>query len=466
MFDVMPGIERAANEKSNALAQDPELISDFITESREHLASIESQLLALEQHPDDRESIQSIFRGFHTIKGLAGFLEFAAIQAVAHEVETLLDLARNGKLAFTTAVIDVVLASVDYLRGEVGRVERALRGGERETSIDNQALLVAVRDLLGQALEAAAAPAPAGRATASSSLSHSLGDLSQAISGREPTEQEGGVIPALEAKSEKQAQAGDTRSVKVDIAKLDHLLGVVGEMVIAQSMIRHDAEMEKVSTSRLLRNFSQLESITERIQKAAMSMRMVRVGVLFQKMGRLVRDLSRKHSKQVDFETSGDDTELDRTIVEELSDPLMHMVRNAIDHGIEAPEARRAAGKNPAAKLLLSAFHQAGDICIQISDDGRGLNKEKILAKARQEGLIEASQHPSDNEMFNLILEPGFSTADQVTHLSGRGVGMDVVHTKVQRLRGRIDIQSIEGQGTTFILTLPVTLAGQREYPT
>ena len=178
--------------------------------------------------------------------------------------------------------------------------------------------------------------------------------MSQAISGHEPTEQEIGVKPAPEAKSEKRARAGDTRSVKVDIAKLDYLLDMVGEMVIAQSMIRHDPEIEKVSTPRLLRNFSQLESIAERIQKTAMSMRVVPVRVLFQKMARLVRDLSRKHRKQVDFETSGDDTELDRNIVEELSDPLMHMVRNAIDHGIEAPEARRAAGKNPAAKLLCS----------------------------------------------------------------------------------------------------------------
>ena len=230
-------------------------------------------------------------------------------------------------------------------------------------------------------------------------------------------------------------------------------------MVIAQSMIRHDPEIEKVSTPRLLRNFSQLESIAERIQKTAMSMRVVPVRVLFQKMARLVRDLSRKHFKQVDFETSGDDTELDRNIVEELSDPLMHMVRNAIDHGIETPEARRAAGKNPAAKVLLRAFHQAGHISIQVSDDGRGLNKEKILAKARQKGLIDASQRPSDNEIFTLILEPGFSTADQITDISGRGVGMDVVRKKVQQLRGRIDIQSIEGQGTTFILTLPITLA-------
>jgi len=368
-------------------------------------------------------------------------------------VESL--IARNGKLTFTPAFIDVVLASVDYLSGELGRVERALRGGKREASNDNQALLVAVRDLLGQALEAAAAPAPAGRTTAN--VSQTLGDLSQAMSGFEAPEQEIEAKPAVEAKSEKRAQAGETRAVKVDTAKLDYLVDMVGEMVIAESMIRHNPEIAKVNTPKLLRNFSQLESIMDQIQKTAMSMRRVQVGVLFQKMARLVRDLSRKHFKQVDFETSGDDTELDRNIVEELSDPLMHMVRNAIDHGIETPEARRAAGKNPAAKLFLRASNEAGHICIQISDDGRGLNKEKILAKARQEGLIEAPQHPSDKEIFNLILEPGFSTADQVTHISGRGVGMDVVHKRVQQLRGRIDIQSVEGQGTTFILTLPVT---------
>jgi two-component system, chemotaxis family, sensor kinase CheA len=172
-----------------------------------------------------------------------------------------------------------------------------------------------------------------------------------------------------------------------------------------------------------------------------------------------VRDLSRKHRKLVDFETFGEDTELDRNIVEELADPLMHMVRNAIDHGIETPEERRAAGKTPNARVLLRAFHQAGHISIEVSDDGRGLNKDKIVAKACEKGLIESTDHLSDAEIFNLIFEPGFSTADQVTDISGRGVGMDVVRRKIQQLRGRVEIQSSPGSGSTFLMKLPLTLA-------
>ena len=236
-------------------------------------------------------------------------------------------------------------------------------------------------------------------------------------------------------------------------------MDMVGEMVIAESMVRHSPELGGLTNSKLLRSLAQLGRITNEVQKTAMSMRMVPVGTLFQKMARLVRDLSRKHNKQVDLQTAGEDTELDRNIVEELADPLMHMVRNAIDHGIETPDVRREAGKNPVARVTLRAFHQAGYISIEISDDGRGLNRDKIVAKAREKGLIESPDHLSDNEIFNLIFEPGFSTADKVTDISGRGVGMDVVRKKIQQLRGRVEIQSVAGQGTTFLLKLPLTLA-------
>jgi two-component system, chemotaxis family, sensor kinase CheA len=247
--------------------------------------------------------------------------------------------------------------------------------------------------------------------------------------------------------------------VRVETTKLDYLLDMVGEMVISQSLIRHNPNLEAVHDSRLQGELSQLARITGEVQRTTMSMRMIPVGQLFQRTARVVRDLSRKAGKQVELETSGDDTELDKTIAEELADPLMHMVRNAIDHGIETAESRAASGKPPAARVRLAAYHQGGQIVLEIADDGRGLDQEKILNRARQRGLIPDGTQLSESEIYHLIFEPGFSTAEKVTDISGRGVGMDVVRRHVQKLRGRIDIQSQQGAGTTFFLKLPLTLA-------
>ena len=230
--------------------------------------------------------------------------------------------------------------------------------------------------------------------------------------------------------------------MRIETTKLDYLVDMVGEMMIAQSLVRHDPDLKELNRPRLARNLSQLARITQELQKTAMSMRMTHIGSLFQKMARLVRDLSRKSKKRVQFETRGEETELDRHLVEELADPLMHMIRNSLDHGIESPADRKKTGKSETGKLRLSACHQAGNIVIEISDDGRGLDRERIRRKAIERGLITADVQMSDNEIYNLIFQPGFSTAEQVTDISGRGVGMDVVRKKVSKLRGRIDIQS------------------------
>ncbi len=245
-----------------------------------------------------------------------------------------------------------------------------------------------------------------------------------------------------------EARPAGARSIKVETAKLDYLVDMVGEMVISQSLVRHDPDLATGLKPRLARNLSQLARITDDIQRTAMSMRMIPVGQLFQKTSRLVRDLSRKAGKQVELELAGEETELDRNIVEELADPLMHMVRNSVDHGIETPEERIEAGKPAQAHVTLKAGHQAGHIVIQISDDGRGLQREKILRKAREKNLIEAGASDlPDSEIFALIFHPGFSTADKITDVSGRGVGMDVVRKQVQKLRGRVDVISKAGRG-------------------
>jgi two-component system chemotaxis sensor kinase CheA len=413
-----------------ALNQDPELIADFIMESREHLSGVETQLLALEQDSGNKEAINAIFRGFHTIKGLAGFLDFPAIQRFAHEVETLLDLARNGKLPVDSRMVDIILQSADHMN----RCLLGIEAGKESTS-SAEPLIARIHNV-GQAL----------------SPVQSANDLAQlAVAVAEP--------PAPIPPATTQEPASTPRSVKVDTGKLDALVDMVGELVIAQSMIRHDPDMAGLHSSRLTRNLAQLTRITSDVQRVAMAMRMHPVGQLFQRMARLVRDLSKKSGKQVHLELSGEDTELDRNMVEELSDPLMHMVRNAVDHGAEPPEDRIAAGKDGTASLELKAWHQGGFINIGISDDGRGLVREKILKKARERGLTAGGDGLSDQEVFGFIFEPGFSTAEQVTDVSGRGVGMDVARRQIVKLRGRIEIASTPGLGTTFTLKLPLTLA-------
>jgi two-component system chemotaxis sensor kinase CheA len=265
--------------------------------------------------------------------------------------------------------------------------------------------------------------------------------------------------PGVPAAAARPGRRSDAMAVKVDTAKLDYLVDMAGEMVIAESLVRHDPDLKTIKSQRLQRNVAQLMRITAELQRTAMAMRLVPIGPLFRRMARLVRDLSRQFGKQVEMETEGEDIELDRTIVEELADPLMHMVRNSLDHGIESPQERLGKGKGSPARLVLRAHHQAGQVVIEIADDGRGLDREKIVAKAVQRGLIESGSGLTDNEIHNLIFEPGFSTAAQVTSVSGRGVGMDVVRRHIEKLRGRIEIRSQPGVGTSFLLKLPLTLA-------
>ena len=266
-------------------------------------------------------------------------------------------------------------------------------------------------------------------------------------------------MPEPEAKIEPKKASSIERVIKVDTNKLDFLVDMIGELVIAQSMVRHDGNLNSISNPKLQRNLSQLARITGEVQKTAMALRMVPIGQLFQRSVRLVRDLARKAGKKAELELFGEETELDRTIVADLADPLMHMIRNSVDHGLEMPDVREKNGKNPVGRVTLKAYHQASHIVIEVSDDGRGLDRKKILAKARERGLIQEGVQLTDKEICNLIFEPGFSTADKVSDISGRGVGMDVVRKQIMKMRGRIDIESEPGKGATFYLKLPLTLA-------
>jgi two-component system, chemotaxis family, sensor kinase CheA len=468
----------AGGGSANPLASDPELIGDFIVESREHLTSIELQLLTLDQDPANAEAIHAIFRGFHTIKGMAGFLDLDAVRDLAHEVETVLDLARNSKLAITPAIVDRILESKDYLNVWMSELEGMLQSGKTPAAPEAETLLAAIRGLVpGEAPgEPAAAPSPRAAEHAAEQApalaapaTPGLAELAREVAAPQTPFQIAAAPPdavaeappaeAAEPAKAAEAQASGPRSIKVETAKLDYLVDMVGEMVISQSLVRHDPDLGTAMKPRLARNLSQLARITDDIQRTAMSMRMIPIGQLFQKTSRLVRDLSRKAGKQVELELAGEETELDRNIVEELADPLMHMVRNSVDHGIETPAERVAQGKPALAHVRLKAGHQAGHIVIEVSDDGRGLARDKILRKAREKGLIEAGAELAENEIFALIFQPGFSTAAKITDVSGRGVGMDVVRKQVQKLRGRIDVLSKPGEGTTFLMKLPLTLA-------
>lgn len=533
-----------------SLADDAELVADFLVEAREHLSLIEGQMLSLERDPSAMEVIHAVFRAFHTIKGLAGFLGFSVMQAVAHEVETLLDLARNEKLRIDSPIVDIVLESADFLLSEMASIDRVLGGAVELAPADHTALIARIKALAVPAAEVVApgaaapvvpvsiappvveAPAPiaaestpvakkpaaAKRPSAKTSKAKAKASASvelevpstEAPAIPEPvvTRQEEALIvatvpepivetddffpPKVEVKEataptpppvaiELPAQveqpkpqpakaveasrptempkSGDAGSVRVDTAKLDHLMDMVGEMVIAQSLIRHSQILLTTTDSRLVGDLSHLARVTAEVQRATMSMRMVPVAQLFQKIERVIRDLSRKAGKQVVLQTSGTDTEVDKTVAEELSDPLLHMVRNSVDHGIEPADERVLAGKNPVATIKLAAYHQGGQVVIEISDDGRGLNAEKIRAKAEQKEIISPIAQLTEAEIHQLIFEPGFSTAEKITDVSGRGVGMDVVRRNVEKLRGRIETQSKLGSGTTFLLKLPLTLA-------
>jgi two-component system chemotaxis sensor kinase CheA len=484
-FVATPAVNPEAKPKAppEALNQDPELISDFLLESREYLSNVEAQLLVLERNPADMEAINTIFRGFHTIKGLAGFLEFPRIQKFAHEVETLLDLARTSRISVQSDLIDLILQSTDFMNQCLNGVETG-----HESASDAGPLIARIRSVidgvaaskgdLPAAAKLAAPPPPVVAAPPIPAVHGAAGraaDLAQlALVVAKPVPPDipaagppsvlsgtvlkpAAVIPAAIAVEPSAVVL--PRCVKVDTDKLDYLVEMVGELVIAQSLIQHDPDLAALHNPKLLRNVGHLGRITADVQHVAMAMRMIPIRQLFGRMARLVRDLARKSGKQADLVLTGEDTELDRDMVEELADPLMHMMRNSMDHGAEMPDVRIARGKSPVARLELKAYHKGGFINIEVSDDGQGLMRDKILAKAKERGMISAGEHLSDQEIFKFIFEPGFSTADKVTDVSGRGVGMDVVRKHVAKLRGRIDITSVAGKGTTFVIKLPLTMA-------
>jgi len=468
------------------LRSDPELASMFIAEALDHLSTIEATVLQLEEAPDDQKLLNDVFRPFHTVKGNAGALGVKSVQEFAHKVENLLDLARSGKLQMGPEEIEVTLKSVDVLTSMITDLNLRLAGQPYENRrAECHALMIEidhltaaghdpatqdahdVHDLLASAVKAIAQADEEPRASGpGASAGPAVFGRADTTPNRHAAEPASGTSPAGNGGANGGASAPQRRaednpggaSVKVDTRKLDSLVDMVGELVIVQSLIGQDPAMSGAD-DRLSRNLAQLKRIASDLQRNAMAMRMVPVRQTFQKMSRLVRDLSKLSGKRIELELKGEDTELDRKVVEDINDPLMHMVRNSIDHGIEPHDERVKNGKPAAGRLVLSAFHQGGNIIISIQDDGRGLNAEKILSKAIAQGLVAPNANLPLSEVHQLIFRPGFSTADKVTEISGRGVGMDVVRRNIEALRGRIEIQTEPGRGTTISIKLPLTLA-------
>ena len=468
-------IETEVSDEPSSMIGDAELAADFVSEAREHLHSAEVELLTLENKPKDEETLGAVYRAFHTIKGVAGFLDLKEVSQLAHETENLLDCARKGDILLTGPAIDVTFESVDALKQMIDDVEKALSSGK----------LASHNELLSKLLPAVQkaasdnGDAPAAEETDIDTSTESDSTPAQTTPEENVPEEDSEVVeskpqePEIDEQEVQKPMSESSKSMpastavarvretlKIDSERLDELVDTIGELVIAESMVSQDSEILEKASTRATRNLSHLDKITRELQEIGMSLRLTPVRPVFERMARLVRDLSKKSGKKINFAMSGEDTEVDKGIAEKISDPLTHMIRNAVDHGIEStPAERLALGKPEVGNVILRAFHGGGNVHIQVEDDGKGLDRKTILAKAREQGMITDGHSMSDQEVFRLIFAAGLSTAEAVTDVSGRGVGMDVVSRNVQSMRGQVEISSTVGVGTSFNVRLPLTLA-------
>jgi two-component system chemotaxis sensor kinase CheA len=419
---------------------DEDIIREFVLEGNEQLVEADTRLLDLEKNTKDDEALNAVFRSFHTLKGLAGFLNLDDMQTTAHAAEDLLDSARSHKLVLQGAAIDLIFQATDILKQLLRQVGDCLAtstwppaGLERVPT-----LVDGIRSLLAGV---ASIPPPATTVEDDASARALPDGAEEGVERPRPSD-------------------SVDRTIRVDAQRLDQLVDLVGELVITESMVNRASTSHEAGSRELRRHVLRMDKITRELQELAGSLRMVPVQGLFRKMARLARDTAKKCGKQVAFETFGEDTELDKTVVEKIADPLVHLVRNAIDHGLEAdPDERLQRGKPTVGSLRLRAFHRSGLICIEVEDDGRGLNRSAIIDKAIQRGLLRKDEAIPERDIFALICQPGFSTAAKVTALSGRGVGMDVVKRNIVAMGGSLEIRSEAGNGTCIAMKLPLTLA-------
>ena len=458
---------------SNEFSQDPALLQEFLIESEELLEGMNQDLVALEQAPDDTELLNRIFRALHTIKGTSGFLNFDPVVRLSHRAEDVLNTLRRSEVEFSRRIMDALLAARDQLSIMLQDIRE---GGLKDYALDG---------LIAE-LEAVQKPAPAPSR---------LGDILVA---------EGVIAPgALQDVLQQQAQSGEIRKIgellvekglasqtdvsnalarqkrqadsviaaqtmRVDVRKLDELINLVGELVLERNrlyQLSRELSMGRLEMQDLTEAFSQstarLSFITEELQAAGLRARMVPIDTVFRKFPRLVRDVAHNLKKEVDLLVSGEDTELDKTMVEMIGDPLVHLVRNSLDHGLELPDVRESGGKPRKGTIRLEARQEGDQIIISVADDGAGIDPARIAKKAMEKGLVTADRlrTMTTREILDFVFLPGFSTAEKISDLSGRGVGMDVVRSNLTKLNGTIELESKLGAGTTVFLRLPLTLA-------
>ena len=454
-----------------------EVLGEFLEESQDGLNIVDHILMNAEFDEMTTERVNDLFRVFHSIKGTAGFLELSDIVSLGHTTETLLNCVREGEVELVGEVLDVVFDATALMRRLLENLKEAADRGESvEPAPSLPALLTKLKRIIDGEELSESDPIELQPVVQLGQILVQSGDIqpeqldqalmAQAESGRRLGEE---LVAQAAAEPKRVAQALRCQSaranvklkesIKVDVRRVDQLVETIGELVIAETMVVNLAEVAAIQSHHVRNHLGHLTKITRDLQDVGMLMRMVPLRGVFSKMARMVRDLSRKSGKQVRLVQEGEWTEVDRSMVEQIADPLVHMIRNAVDHGIESAEEREKRGKQPCGLIRLSAYQQGSNIVIEIRDDGRGLDRNAIVTKARSQGLVSDSENLSDAEVYELIFAPGFSTAKQITEISGRGVGMDVVKRNIEAMHGTVAISATPGHGTIFKITFPLTLA-------
>jgi two-component system chemotaxis sensor kinase CheA len=437
-----------------------DIVREFLVESTEGLDQLDRDFVTLEQHADDPDVLSRVFRCIHTIKGTCGFLGFSSLEAVTHEGESLLSLLRDGALRLTPELTTVLLRLVDAVRTMLATIEAtgADAGHDFQDLIAALAAVRAPTTPVRKGRKSKAVAVPSVAAIPPHPPQHPAPPATATPAAAAPAAVADGVADEGAAAESRPGSVADT-TLRVDVGLLDKLMNLVGELVLARNQVLQFTG--KGEDAAFLATSGRLNLITTELQEGVMKTRMQPIGNIWGKLPRVVRDLATAGGKQIRLDLIGKETELDKTIIEAVKDPLTHLVRNAVDHGLERPELRLRAGKGAEGTLRLRAYHEGGQVNIEIADDGAGIDLERVKQKAIQRGIItgEQASRMSEREILDLIFLPGFSTAETVTNVSGRGVGMDVVKTNVEKIGGVVDVQTVPGSGTTFKIKIPLTLA-------
>ena len=462
-LEKIKAFEEKDTELSREIPEDelitPEMTKQFAEESSELLDTIEHSILELEKAPENPKFIEESFRLIHTIKGNSGFFWFQKIEKICMGIETVFDTLRKKERIADHSIVSSLLSSIDLIRGSLDEIAAGKLDNARNPEMDTQ-----YHDSLGNILIEMGAATEDSIEEALNEQQKKLGEI--LVEKGNVTEVQ--LKKALTKQGKKQnLQAGGTKSlikkqdIRVSTERLDKLFNLVGELITAETMVIHHPELESLELTHFQQSLTALSKITKELQEVTMAIRMIPLDGLFNKMRRLIRDLSKKFDKKIVFLVSGEDTEMDRNVIDQISDPLVHIIRNAIDHGIEKAAVREQFGKEPEGIIKLNAKYEGNEIWISIIDDGGGLDRDRISEIAVERNLLTADQAltKADSEIWPLIFEPGFSTNVVVSEISGRGVGMDVVKKNIEKLRGKVEIRSETTKGTTFILQIPLTLA-------